>query len=161
VLGLRETPVHVGHVPVDDETCAGCHDNPDDRHPIHRFAEPRFAEARRDIGADRCVSCHGEHGGGRVTVDGIGFCVECHAEMEVEDDPASPSHAELVADERWTTCLGCHDFHGNHVREVPNTLDAALGTDAIEHYFGGGPSPYGEEKRVTADRASAPPGGTR
>jgi hypothetical protein len=129
---------------IDNATCTDCHDNPDDRHPAHRFLEPRFAQARRELAPEQCISCHREHTGARISrIDGE-FCVACHADTEVKDDPAEPTHATLFAEGRWDTCLACHDFHGNHAHEPPRTLDAALSPATVAGYLRNAASPYGE-----------------
>jgi len=147
-LGGRETPADFGVVDVGSAQCLACHERPDNRHPVFRFFEPRFAEAREALHPESCVSCHTEHKGRRVTVDTTGFCEHCHDETQLKNDPVDISHAELVEQERWETCLGCHDFHGNHKYEVSTRIADVFGEDAIRAYFDGGPSPYGDDKRV-------------
>ena len=73
--------------------------------------------------------------------------------MEVSFDPITPSHAELLESDSWETCLQCHDFHGNHIAEVPLNLSEAIETEAILHYLDGGPDPYSDEKNSTAESA--------
>ena len=68
----------------------------------------------------------------------------CHADTKVKDDPATPTHAALIRDKRWDTCLGCHDFHGNHHFKPPRDLKDAISPDVIATYLKTGPSPYGE-----------------
>ena len=149
-LGLRESTIGFGSQDVGNAVCLDCHERPDDRHPVSRFLEPRFAEARKHIAAHMCIACHAEHQGVRVTQPTIGFCVNCHRDTALEDDPISPTHAELVREESWNTCLQCHDFHGNHLWATPLNLDEGASAAHIWEYFYGGPSPYGEGKRVEA-----------
>jgi hypothetical protein len=150
-VGRRDAPADFGFKAVSNEDCIACHERANDRHPVFRFLEPRFAEARRDLGVHRCVSCHAEHSGGRVTRDGA-FCESCHARFELEHDPAEPTHQALADDGAWQTCLRCHDFHGNHVQPAPRRLEQAAPEGAIEAYLEGGPTPYGEARRFRARR---------
>ncbi len=141
-LGMAGGPVDVGFAPVSNDDCLACHDRPDDRHPAFRFLEPRFADARAAIHPERCVSCHREHGGVRVSLADTTFCRHCHADTTVENDPLDISHQTLVATQQWSSCLGCHDFHGNHGVRAPHRVDEAFAIHQIEQYFAGGPSPY-------------------
>jgi len=131
--------VDFGAGPVTRDTCLSCHRRPKDRHPVFRFLEPRFAEARSTIGAHQCVGCHQEHLGRRVTVS-LTFCQTCHNELQLAEDPILPTHENLIQNSRWASCLGCHDFHGNHEFETPST---PFSEAALKAYFSGGPSPYG------------------
>ena len=72
--------------------------------------------------------------------------------MEVSFDSAQPSHAELLENEDWATCLQCHDFHGNHVRDVPRKLTQGISQEIVLRYLKGGPDPYGAEKTFTANQ---------
>jgi predicted CXXCH cytochrome family protein len=143
LLGLRGD-TDFGMRAVGNPTCIGCHDNPDDRHPAHRFLEPRFEVARRRLAPEQCVSCHREHTGSRVSQTNSGFCATCHSDTDVKDDPATPTHAVLFGEERWDTCLTCHDFHGNHGHDAPMHLDDALAPGVVAAYLKNADSPYGE-----------------
>ena len=134
---------------VGNGTCLNCHDRPMDRHPVQRFLEPRFRRARSNIAAHECTGCHGEHHGVRLTVT-ESFCVECHQNMEVRDDPISPAHRELAEGGKWATCLQCHDFHGNHSASTPVRFEHAI--KDITTYFNGGESPYGPKRLETPNR---------
>ena len=149
LLGHRERPADFGNRDVTNEDCLACHERPFDRHPVFRFNEPRFEQARRNIGAHQCESCHAEHSGAKVTVSQT-YCSECHSELELDNDPIDVPHAELVAGAQWQTCLGCHDFHGNHERTPPTKLRQIVPKARISEYFAGSPSPYGS-------RLKAPP----
>lgn len=149
LLGLRSQAANFIHNPVGNVDCLSCHQNDDDRHPVYRFNEPRFAEARAEIAPQYCVSCHAEHTGRRVTAEAT-VCVSCHTQMEIKDDPIQPAHATLAARGEWGTCLSCHDFHGNHVRPTPLRLDQAASASAVARYLAGGPPIYGEEVRFPA-----------
>jgi len=153
-LGLRETPADFGHRAVRNRDCVSCHERPFDRHPVSRFLEPRFASARRALSPEQCVSCHREHSGARVTAP-VGACVQCHDRLSVAADPLDVPHAALVRDGRWNTCLGCHDFHGNHRMQTPTRLRDAAPEAVLTRYFGGGPSPYPAELRRRADETRA------
>jgi predicted CXXCH cytochrome family protein len=143
LLGLRETSVDFGMRKVDNAACIGCHENPDDRHPAHRFLEPRFEAARLTLAPEQCVSCHREHTGARLSQTNAGFCAACHRDMEVENDSTRPTHAVLTKTERWDTCLTCHDFHGNHAHAPPKRIEDALAPGAVSAYFSRSESPYG------------------
>jgi predicted CXXCH cytochrome family protein len=143
LLGLRERDVDFGMRNVANAVCTDCHANPDDRHPAHRFLEPKFAPARAALAPQYCASCHREHTGVRVSQTDRGFCAQCHADVAIAGDPVQPTHAVLAQSARWDTCLSCHDFHGNHAHRPPDTLDAAIDAATVARYLGGGNSPYG------------------
>jgi hypothetical protein len=157
LLGERDTAVPLGHMPVANEHCLECHERPNERHPVFRFFEPRFKKARAEIGAQYCVSCHREHTGERVTAD-LGFCAVCHQRLDLKSDPLlisrSPftsqktptSHKKLVQAKRWQTCLGCHDFHGNHRMQTADTMEKRIEPREISSYFKGSKSPYSQSK---------------
>jgi ferredoxin-NADP reductase len=148
LLGLHDHDwVPIGYSEVDNAACLACHDRPNDRHPTERFEELRFAEQRATLGPHQCNNCHGEHHGERVAAVQTGFCVNCHSDLALDDDPIDTPHATLVADEQWNTCLTCHDFHGNHIRETPTRMAERLHDDAVEAYFEGGEDPFGLTKR--------------
>ncbi|MGQ0792709.1 MAG: cytochrome c3 family protein [Deltaproteobacteria bacterium] len=144
LLGMRKTSPALGHERVDNAICLSCHERPNDRHPVFRFFEPRFAEARERINPQFCVSCHTEHTGARVTIE-TDYCQTCHEETKLKNDPITISHEDLIKSKRWTTCLGCHDFHGNHVMEIETDVSRAFPPERISDYFGGGASPYPAE----------------
>jgi ferredoxin-NADP reductase/bacterioferritin-associated ferredoxin len=143
-LGKRETGAEFGHQPITNATCLQCHGNPDDLHAPNRFLELRFDKPREALGVHQCISCHREHEGARITVPTMGYCVHCHQDTEIENDPATPTHAELIAAGRWTTCLQCHDYHGNHKWRAPSRLTDALPVQDLLLYFRDAPPPYGE-----------------
>ncbi|MCZ6871684.1 MAG: hypothetical protein O7G84_19475 [Gammaproteobacteria bacterium] len=144
-VGLSDSETHFIYQPAGNEQCLRCHEDPDNRHPVEDFLEPEFATARQAIGVQYCVSCHQEHLGVRVSAT-QGFCRHCHEDTEVSDDPLDVPHSILIADERWGTCLGCHDFHGNHERKVPELMSLVLTEEQIQQYFDGGESPYGHRR---------------
>ncbi len=145
-LGLRDSAISFGSEDVDSKDCLACHERDADRHPISRFLEPRFAEARQHIKAYDCITCHTEHQGRRVTLSTITYCMHCHQDTAINNDPVTPTHVELVQQESWNTCLQCHDFHGNHKMTTPLNLDEGLSEEMIWDYFHGAPSPYSSEK---------------
>jgi hypothetical protein len=149
LLGLRETPADFGMRGVSNDDCLACHERPFDRHPAFRFTEPRFAETRQTLAPHRCQSCHNEHSGARVTVQ-AGYCASCHGTLEMKNDPLNISHAELVRQGRWLTCLGCHDFHGNHVMDSRTRIADGVAARQIQIYFEGGTSPYPPQLRKPA-----------
>lgn len=144
--------VPVGMAPVGNAACLECHDRPNDRHPTSRFMETRFADQRETLGPHECNNCHGEHRNQRVSLVEPGFCIHCHQDTEVNYDRVEPSHAELFEDGAWETCLQCHDFHGNHLREAPRRLADGIPTATILDYLAGGPDPYGPEKTWKAEK---------
>ncbi len=142
-IGVEAAAVDLGFQQVTNDRCLACHERPDDRHPVFRFLEPRFAEARQQLRPEECSSCHREHAGVRVTLREGTYCASCHRDTKLENDPIDVPHRDLIANERWETCLGCHDFHGNHAQRAPHRLQDALTVDQVRTYFGGGASPYG------------------
>jgi hypothetical protein len=147
LMGNRRAPVTFGLETVDNSKCQACHDRPNDRHPVHRFEEARFAEARKNIRPTQCASCHLEHSGARVTIPNPGYCVNCHQDTHMKNDPLDVPHSELVAQNRWNTCLQCHDFHGNHIYEVPKLMKDTFSMEIIKSYLKGGDSPYTANKK--------------
>jgi len=154
LLGLRETPVDFGFRAVENGDCQACHERPFDRHPVYRFNEPRFADARKEIAPQRCASCHREHSGRRITVE-PDYCRHCHGELEMKNDPLDVSHATLVRESRWLSCLGCHDFHGNHVMKSSTRFADAFSALSVERYFAGDVSPYARQLRKPARQKRA------
>lgn len=151
LLGFHESAlVPVGALPVENEVCLDCHNRPNDRHPTSRFMETRFAAQRASLGPHECNNCHGEHHGERVAMVEPGFCINCHQDLTVNQDPIQPSHAALIEGQSWETCLQCHDFHGNHIREVPEKLAEGIPQATILGYLQGGPDPYGADKTFKA-----------
>ncbi|WP_455212432.1 hypothetical protein [Kaarinaea lacus] len=156
-IGMRESFVSLGHQPVANEHCLECHERPNERHPVFRFFEPRFKKARAEVGAQFCISCHREHNGVRVSTD-LHFCAVCHQRLALKNDPLmnSPipraseftqaSHQQLVKTKQWQTCLGCHDFHGNHRMKTATSMDQLIDPKNIRAYFQGGKSPYSQNK---------------
>ncbi len=149
ILGLRNTSADIGHRQVTNESCLHCHDRPKDRHPVYRFFEPRYAKARLAIQPQYCNSCHREHTGKRVTMR-ISSCKVCHQKLAIKKDPLDVSHQQLIKEKRWSSCLGCHDFHGNHKAKPSESLKKIFTQDQINQYFNGLPSPYGKEKYYKA-----------
>lgn len=141
-MGLRQHEAYFQFNPVANEQCLDCHDRPNDRHPVQRFNEPRFAEVREKLHPELCVSCHAEHQGVRVTQKSIEYCQNCHEEFSLKHDKISIPHQTLSKQQRWQTCLGCHDFHGNHKMDVPTEIGKEIPPAKIIEYFKGAPSPY-------------------
>ncbi|WP_147124742.1 cytochrome c3 family protein [Shimia ponticola] len=154
LVGLRETPADFGYGPVTSRQCIACHDRPNDRHPIYRFQEPRFQDALKEVGATSCLGCHSEHKAERVQVEPT-ICVACHEDLDVRNDPIDVPHVALISDKRWDTCLGCHDFHGNHARKAQKTLALAHEPAVIRAYLKQGPNPYGATKSYPAQAEKA------
>jgi hypothetical protein len=93
--------------------------------------------------------------GRRVTLEQTGYCENCHEDTKLRRDPVDVPHERLVADDRWETCLGCHDFHGNHMVTTEKTLRDAIVAARVRAYFQGGASPYGRERRHEPKRERA------
>lgn len=146
-IGVRKNSVDFGSKDVTSKNCLECHDRPNDRHPIYRFSEPRFKEALKKIDATNCITCHSEHHGERVTINTTNFCMNCHQDLVVEDDPLDTDHATLIKQDNWSTCLQCHDFHGNHTYKVPILLKDTIPLATIRNYFRGGKDPFGNIKK--------------
>ncbi len=146
-LGMRKNPVDFGTQDVTVANCLACHDRPNDRHPTYRFSEPRFKEAIRVVNATTCITCHTEHKEKRVTIYPIDYCMNCHQDLQIEDDPLDVSHVQLVAQNQWSTCIQCHDFHGNHTYDVPKNLKDTIPLRTIQVYLDGGKDPFGTNKK--------------
>lgn len=149
--GLRQSAPSLVHLPVSNANCIDCHPQLRDVHPIYRFEEARFASARQELSAHQCGGCHAEHEGVRVSQAGD-FCVSCHSETELKNDPATPSHSVLIEQARWSTCLQCHDFHGNHDHTPPQNLLEALPLEAVQHHLQDAPAglSYGDRVETTS-----------
>lgn len=152
ILARRGRPADFGHKAVGNENCLHCHERPNDRHPVYRFLEPRFVKAREHISPERCVSCHAEHNGRRVTLEEIGYCSNCHKKTKLRKDPLDVPHDKLIVLKRWDSCLGCHDFHGNHIRQTPTKVEQIMPPEKIVAYFNGGASPYGKQRHYKAKK---------
>ena len=146
VLGLRPQPADFGYQAVTSERCLACHERPNDRHPVYRFLEPRFAKARAAIKPHVCTTCHREHRGRRVSLSEPGYCRHCHKETRLRQEPLDVSHERLIALKLWDTCLGCHDFHGNHLLKAEKRVEKVIPVTKIHAYFADGPSPYGDAR---------------
>lgn len=152
LFGLRKKAVPFGIEDVDNTKCKNCHDRPNDRHPVHRFLEPRFAEVRQAIHPETCESCHREHNNVRLVIKDTGYCQNCHSDTKLNDDPLDIPHTELIKEGRWTTCLQCHDFHGNHEMITPVAMKDTIPIQKIREYILGGMSPYSDKKKYTATK---------
>jgi len=151
LINNRSTLADVGYRPVISQDCLSCHSRKNDRHPIFRFNEPRFKDARDAIQPHKCISCHQEHQGVRITSK-ENFCSNCHKDLKLKKDPVDISHESLVKDKKWKTCLRCHDYHGNHIMASINELEKAHPQRVISEYFKGSESPYSEKKRYKANK---------
>ena len=159
LLGLRSSAVDFGDRNVVNDDCLACHERPFDRHPVSRFIEPRFEDARKAIAPQFCESCHREHSGVRVTAS-IDYCSECHRDIDLKKEPLDVPHSLLAKQNSWDTCLGCHDFHGNHTASPAQKLSEAVTPQHITAYFDGGPSHYPAELKRPA-RKERPSDGAR
>ncbi|MBO9408795.1 cytochrome c3 family protein [Shimia sp. R9_1] len=148
-FGSRATAVDFGYQEVTSKACLACHARPNERHPIYRFQEPRFAQAVQMVDARSCLGCHSEHRE-QVVHSAVGVCQACHEGIKVKNDPIDIKHEILIDQNEWESCLGCHDFHGNHAIKAPLHIAEAIPAEVIRQYFLGGPDPYGEEKLYEA-----------
>jgi len=146
-FGMRKKSVEFGTQDVDNKKCLACHERSNDRHPTHRFLEPRFKTAIKEINATECETCHKEHNGVRVVLDDATFCQSCHYDLEVINDPIDVPHATLIENKQWSTCLQCHDFHGNHVYETAVKIKDTIPLELISDYLKGGKDPFTEKKK--------------
>jgi len=148
-LGLAADHADFGYAKVSSEACLTCHQRPNERHPIYRFREPRFQKAVSEIDATTCLGCHGEHQDERVAVAPV-FCQSCHQDLDLKVDPLDVPHDRLIANKDWESCMGCHDFHGNHKAKPPTKRLEAHELDALLIYLKNGPNPYSETKLYQA-----------
>lgn len=149
LLGNRIDTVPVGHHPVSNADCLACHRRPKDSHPVFRFLEPRFSKARTEIAPQHCNSCHREHSGQRVSMK-IDTCKTCHKKLALKKEPLKISHKQLIKEKRWKSCLGCHDFHGNHKMKTETDLNLIITEQRIAAYFRDSKSPYSENRKYKA-----------
>ena len=152
LTGKRPESADFGRQDVTNNSCLACHHRPDDRHPVFRFFEPRYKEVREQLKPQFCISCHLEHTGKRVTLNEITYCQHCHKKLVLKQDPISVSHADLIRAERWETCLGCHDFHGNHIMTTAKNVAQVIPSQRIIDYFQDGDSPYSDKKYKHANK---------
>lgn len=146
-FGGRDKDVFFGTQDVTVDNCLQCHDRPNDRHPTYRFEEPRFADATEVINATTCITCHSEHHDERISLAKLDYCMNCHTDLAVENDPLDIPHVTLAANEQWSTCIQCHDFHGNHDYEVPEKMQDTIPLKDIMVYVKGGKDPFGNDKK--------------
>ncbi len=146
-FGMRKTKADFGTENVDNKKCIECHDRPNDRHPTHRFLEPRFKEAIANINAAECETCHKEHNNTRVVLKDAAFCINCHYDLEVKNDPIDVPHEQLIKNKQWNTCLQCHDFHGNHIYKVAEKIKDTIQLKQIQEYLKGGKDPFSNKKK--------------
>ncbi|RED44890.1 cytochrome c3 family protein [Seonamhaeicola aphaedonensis] len=150
-FGARSEGVDFGTQDVTVDNCLECHDRANDRHPTYRFSEPRFKDAIKVINATTCITCHTEHHDKeRVSLKTADYCMNCHQKLVVENDPLDISHEDLISNQQWTTCIQCHDFHGNHRYEVPEQMKDTIPLLEVKKYFEGGTDPYGTDKKYIA-----------
>lgn len=147
MFGARKESVDFGTQDVDNKKCLACHDRANDRHPTHRFLEPKFQEAIQIIDASECETCHREHNGVRLVLENANFCMNCHSDLTVKNDPLDVSHEELIRNDQWSTCLQCHDFHGNHLYETAIRMKDTIPIKKIMDYLNGGADPFSNNKK--------------
>jgi hypothetical protein len=135
-LGQRSTGAEWHTAEISNADCLVCHQAANEIHTTHRFLEPRFAAARNAIEPHNCRGCHAEHSGKLIEMNG-NYCRHCHDSLRIINDPVRPSHASLIEQQRYETCLQCHDYHGNHLHQVPHKLSDAEPLDRIQAYLNG------------------------
>ena len=141
-LGFRESGVGFITDPVGSEDCQDCHEMPGNLHPIHRFAHSEYFELREILGQHECSGCHDHHSPVNV-VHSMTFCMHCHETWGNKPDTITPRHTTLIAEERWETCLQCHEFHGSRGHQEPTLLSEAFSVEQIQQYLDGNqPAPY-------------------
>jgi len=145
LFGFQNNAVAFGLKPVANNNCIYCHERPNDRHPVYRFFEPKYIKIQKTIQPQFCISCHLEHTGKRVTSEMV-FCKNCHEQLKIKNDPINRSHQKIVEDELWQSCLGCHDYHGNHKMKVNTKFEQRITRNNILHYFKSDSSPYSKNK---------------
>ncbi|MDB4297280.1 cytochrome c3 family protein [Flavobacteriaceae bacterium] len=149
-IGLRKNMVAFGSVSVNTKKCLSCHERDNDRHPTHRFKESKYRKSVKEIDARECNTCHSEHQGIRVTLANGNYCMSCHSKLKVKKDPLDVPHSTLIKNGDWSTCLQCHDFHGNHQAKAPEKLKDTIPLKTILNYFKGGKDPYAGKKKFKA-----------
>ena len=80
----------------------------------------------------------------------VNFCSYCHQTLKIHKDSLSVNHGTLVEQKRWDTCLGCHDYHGNHIMKLKTQLSERWQEKAIQAYFNGNLGPYPVKKHYKA-----------
>ncbi len=73
----------------------------------------------------------------------------------IEDAKPAMSHAILASTNRWDTCMGCHDFHGNHQRTTPTSMSMRIDTRLLQAYLIDGMDPYSKDK-IVKDKETRP-----
>ena len=142
-LGQRHSENDFVFTKISNKQCIACHDKKgDDHHPTYRFNEPKFKKVRVLIHPELCISCHLEHSGKRVSHFKATDCKLCHKDLRIEDDAITVPHDELIKREDWETCMGCHDFHGNHKMDIEKIVGRSIKAAKIQDYFKTAPSPY-------------------
>jgi ferredoxin-NADP reductase/CRP-like cAMP-binding protein len=148
LLGQRAQPADFVHRPVTTATCETCHSMQAAVHAPFMFLEPRYQPVRETLGPHECVNCHVEHDATRVSLGDTLFCKSCHETVVMKNDPLDVAHAELAKTGQWNTCMGCHDYHGNHKFESQTRMADRFPNGKVEDYFKTGSSPYGERKTL-------------
>ncbi len=143
-LGFRNEGASFVTDPVESDDCLACHKMPKNLHPQHRFVHSEYFDLRETLGLHQCMGCHDHHSAVNV-VHSMEFCMNCHQVWGDKKDTIEPRHQTLIAEERWDTCLQCHDFHGNHDYEWPTVLTNGYSIDQVQSYLDGkAPAPYGK-----------------
>ena len=145
LFGKRKMENDFVFTKIANKQCIACHDREDDHHPTYRFNEPKFKKARESIHPELCISCHQEHSGRRISHFKVTDCKLCHKETHIEDDSISVPHHELIKRKDWDTCMGCHDYHGNHDMKLETNLKQRIKLKKIQSYFNTAPFPYSGE----------------
>ncbi len=145
-LGYRKKAVDFGYSKVRSSQCLSCHSSPNDRHPIYRFREPRFATAVKEVNATSCLGCHSEHRSSFLSTSTT-FCSTCHEDLIVKSDPIEITHKSLIEDAQWDSCISCHGYHGNHIFSAPKRMADRIPSQEIQEYLHGERLVFGATKK--------------
>ncbi len=150
LLGTRQTAEDFVLSKINNKQCLACHQKKNDLHPSYRFLEPKYQKVRQLLHPEHCISCHQEHSGRRISHFKPSDCKHCHKNTKIEEDPISIPHDQLIAQKNWDSCLGCHDFHGNHDMKLETNVKQRIPESILQNYFNAGDSPYRGEIITTA-----------
>ena len=78
------------------------------------------------------------------------YCRSCHENTEIKDDRWILSIRIYSEMENGNTCLQCHDFHGNHIYEVPQKMKDTIPLLEVQNYLKGEKVIYSTRKHHKA-----------
>ena len=92
----------------------------------------------------KCESCHQDAPGSlRQQIQ-----ANLRYALRLRERLADFSHQDVSNE----NCLGCHDFHGNHIMKTKKTVEQIIPAEKIRTYFQGGASPYGDDRHHKAKK---------